>query len=436
VSLSRPFSVRLHLAVGFLLVALASVLVTALLARGAANAQMSRAIRAGIGRADQSVAVPAPPSRAPVVDAATLITSSSRTAVGGPAPAALAYEPLVQGLNDRLERESVDAALLAAVIALVFAFGIGALITRPLRGLNALTRRLAAGDVAPPPAVARGARETREMQAALAQLSASLRSRRDGRRAAVAQVSHESRNTLGSILGRIEALQDGTLTDGPSTLKIVEQEARRLLRQVEDLHRLVDDESDRAVRRASVELDGIVRASVLRHADGARARGIDLRYASTGPVIVESDPDRVSQLVESLMFTGLGSADAGGWVAVAVRRGPGEARLEVTYSGIETADQDPDDGFDPFWGGADGLTRAPDRLGAGVPVVREIVNALGGTVEVTGRVGGGSCLRVGLPAATHSRFGRASRVPDALRRPDAQQHTPDDASAWHRAEVG
>jgi signal transduction histidine kinase len=226
------------------------------------------------------------------------------------------------------------------------------------------------------------------MRWALAQLSTELRTREEAQRAAVARVSHESRNALGGILVRIEGLRDGVLIDRAGTLELIEQEALRVLRQVEDLDRLAGLRAERVDACSAVDLAGAVRAAVRRQTRAARARR----------GVIKCGAGAVARVVDNLLSNALRYTDPGGYVFVRISADAHRVRLEVADSGIGMTDEEIAHIFDAFWRGAGGHRRAPDGSGVGLAVVRHSVAALGGTIEVTSRVGIGSCFRVDLPA--------------------------------------
>jgi signal transduction histidine kinase len=364
-----------------MIVALASVAVTAQRTRGAADAELSEAV--------SFVAAAAPATSAGV--GASEIVDPQVAAQG---------RDLVRRLDDRLDREGLGAGVLSAAIALAIALVVATMVVRPLHGLTALARRLASGEREPEPDVERrrGNRETRDMRWALAQLSTELRTREEAQRAAVARVSHESRNALGGILVRIEGLRDGVLIDRAGTLELIEQEALRVLRQVEDLDRLAGLRAERVDACSAVDLAGAVRAAVRRQTPAARARRVEIKCWAGAFAGVDGDREHVARVVDNLLSNALRYTDPGGYVFVRISADAHRVRLEVADSGIGMTDEEIAHIFDAFWRGAGGHRRAPDGSGVGLAVVRHSVAALGGTIEVTSRVGIGSCFRVDLPA--------------------------------------
>jgi signal transduction histidine kinase len=106
------------------------------------------------------------------------------------------------------------------------------------------------------------------------------------------------------------------------------------------------------------------------------------------------DRDRMAQVISNLVVNALkhGAADT----VITVRVGGDEAQgfLEVHNFGGLIAGGAIDRIFEPFTTAADAST---DSLGLGLYIVREVVKAHGGAVEVTSSAAAGTTFRVSLP---------------------------------------
>jgi CheY-like chemotaxis protein len=123
---------------------------------------------------------------------------------------------------------------------------------------------------------------------------------------------------------------------------------------------------------------------------------------------VHGDRRRLVQVVTNRLSNAIKFTPAGGSVAVAVLRGGGEIELRVADTGRGIPPEVVPVLFQRY-------VRAPERdaptggTGLGLMIVREIVEAHGGRVEVKSQVGAGSTFTVRLPVA--------ALRPSDLRRP-------------------
>src|SRR4051794_21751092 len=97
---------------------------------------------------------------------------------------------------------------------------------------------------------------------------------------------------------------------------------------------------------------------------------------------------------------------AGGTVPLPARRagdgggeGDGDVLLEVTDTGTGIAADDLPHVFDRFWRAEKSRSRRTGGSGLGLPIVRHLVAAHGGTVEVASEPGVGSVFTLRLPGA-------------------------------------
>ncbi len=334
--------------------------------------------------------------------------------------AALAFSPPVpvigiQTLVVVLTRESPEgvgeaadwfglASLLTVIVALVAANRLGHRIARPLQQTEAVTRRIATGDLeARVPVNAQEWPELVSLANSVNQMAASLARAQGTQRQFLMSVSHDLRTPLTSIRGFAEALSDGATTDVTYAAGIIGSSARRLERLVTDLLELAKLESGAfSLHSGTLDLSDVVSQAAQAFEPAASGLGlsIELETAGTGEVLCVADPDRVGQVVANLVENALKYATSR--VTVGTRRisdGWLEAFVEDDGPGIPWAN----------------LERVFERLyqsrlsagrelgsGLGLAIVDELVKAMGGKVRAESPTGpnGGTRVVVVLPAAS------------------------------------
>jgi two-component system sensor histidine kinase BaeS len=315
---------------------------------------------------------------------------------------------LSAGLQACILRAVVESAIVSGGLALLVALPIALHLARPLRRLNMLARGAARGETGTATAGVGGGREIAELGMTLERLAATLRRQDELRRATTADVTHELRGALAGIVGGIEAVQDGILEpeDGLRRLAV---DARRLGVIVDDVERIVEAQRPGLLmRKHPVDLATIVRERVAAHAHRFAAASLELAHA-VDPACVDGDPERLGQVLDNLLSNALRYTDSGGRVIVCVRQTEHEAVVEVADSGIGIAQEHLARVFDRFWRVPDARWRAVEGSGVGLAVVRDLVLAHHGRVEVFSRLARGSRFVVRLPLASPQlRDGRVS----------------------------
>jgi two-component system sensor histidine kinase BaeS len=131
-------------------------------------------------------------------------------------------------------------------------------------------------------------------------------------------------------------------------------------------------------------------------------KGVDLNL-DVSPAQVAGDRGRLDQVTANLLSNALRYTDSGGSVAVSVRRDNGFAVLEVADSGVGIAPEDVPKVFTRFWRGERSRSRATGGAGIGLSIVKELVNAHGGKIDVSSTPGKGSAFTVWIPSSSTPR---------------------------------
>ena len=217
-----------------------------------------------------------------------------------------------------------------------------------------------------------------------------------------AAVSHELRTPLTSILGYLELIRDNDSVERPpdedAFLAVVQRNAERLMRLVSDLLLVAEVESGMlTLQIEDVDLGGLAAECVEAAqptADGNRIR-LNLKRGLSEPL--RADPIRLAQMMDNLVSNAIKFTPVDGHVTVSTTVRGGEAVFEVADSGIGVATVDQAQLFDRFFRTRAAVARATPGTGLGLTITKAIVDAHGGSIDVTSAVGVGTTFRVRLP---------------------------------------
>jgi two-component system sensor histidine kinase BaeS len=327
---------------------------------------------------------------APVVAAGRAVG----TVVVSPASGAQ-FTPEEEHLRQSLNRLHLIAGAAAIVAALGIAFLLAETLTRPLRRLRQTAEQMERGEVEAR-VDARGAPELAAVGRALNRLAETLEHEEEIRKANAADLAHELRTPVNALLSRIEAAQDGVLS-GPDNLVAMHAEALRLTRLLEDLARLADAERPGLLLdKRPVDLASVVRRVGESFAPRFDDSGVAL-VVDAAAVDVLGDEGRLEQIATNLVANAWRYTESGE-VRLRVARQGDDAVLEVVDTGPGIAADDLRHIFTRFWRGDRSRSRATGGAGIGLAIVRELVRAHEGRVDVDSTPGQGSTFRVSLPA--------------------------------------
>ena len=219
----------------------------------------------------------------------------------------------------------------------------------------------------------------------------------------VATVTHELKTPLTAIIGAAKTVNRKGVEMEPeqhaSFLEMIERQGHRLLRLVEDI--LTTSQLESGVTRLKRELIDLRRL--------AETVVADLGEASVGRqrrMILESSPDiprtwgdglGIRHVLSNLVENALKYSDPDSTVIVRAIETPAEARLEVADEGVGISQEKLREIFDRFRQVDSSSTRRVGGFGLGLYIVKNLVDAHGGEIEVQSQPGVGSTFVVHLP---------------------------------------
>jgi signal transduction histidine kinase len=241
----------------------------------------------------------------------------------------------------------------------------------------------------------RGPREVRQLTRSFNAMSERLARTEEQRRRLLADVSHELRTPLTVIQGNVEGMLDGLYPADRVHLERIRAETEHLERLIDDLRTLSLAESGALpLHREPADLGELAREATTGFEPQATGSGVTLAVDAADDLPeLELDPRRIRQVVANLVSNALRHTPRGGEVRVAARRTPSGAELEVRDTGSGMDAEAAAHAFDRFW-------RAGESSGAGLglAIVRDLVVAHGGDVQLVSAPGEGTSVRISFPA--------------------------------------
>lgn len=226
----------------------------------------------------------------------------------------------------------------------------------------------------------------------------------------VANASHELRTPLATLSGFIETLKGPAAEDEPARnrfLDIMEREAARMSRLIDDLLSLSRIELDKHVRPVmQLQLEGIVaevgRTLAMRLEADDRQLIID-EQLPLPPVI--GDRDQILQVLHNLVSNALKYGHSGTPITVTAAAEPGIAgtpavvRISVTDQGEGILPEHLPRLTERFYRVDSVRSRKMGGTGLGLAIVKHIIERHRGRMEISSEPGIGSCVSVTLPQA-------------------------------------
>ena len=217
-------------------------------------------------------------------------------------------------------------------------------------------------------------------------------------------LSHELRTPLNAILGWTWLIQNGSLDDAGTQRAVatIERNARaqsQIVDDILDVSRIITGKLRLNMHRLS--LARLVDEAIETARPAAAAKEIRIeRMLDPDLPPISGDPNRLQQVAWNLLSNAVKFTPNGGRIEVRLDRHDGQARLQVSDSGIGIRPDFLDYVFDRFRQADSSTTRIYGGLGLGLAIVRHLVELHGGTVHAeSAGEGQGACFTVTLPFA-------------------------------------
>ncbi len=252
------------------------------------------------------------------------------------------------------------------------------------------------------------------MASALEQYVQELRDERDvvakllqNRRQLVASVGHELRTPVATLRGYLESLRAHHAELAPETLEhdmgVMERETIRLQMLIEDLFAL----SQAEVGSLALNCQPNNIAKIMHQVGDTVAplawkngRVEVIVEPSTSLPLVFADANRVTQVILNLVQNAIRHTPPGGLVIIDAKHMNDTVTVRVRDTGEGIASDELPHIWERFYRGAGAWNRPTDGAGLGLALVKELTEAMGGSVAVESMQGIGSCFAISLPIAS------------------------------------
>ncbi len=218
----------------------------------------------------------------------------------------------------------------------------------------------------------------------------------------VSSVSHDLKTPLTTIRMYTEALMDWRKLPASRVrgyLETIEGESKRLTRLINNVLDVAKAERKGiAYELKPEELDSMVREAVSIMAYEAAKNDCRMRAKLTlrhGRIL--ADRDAVVEALENILANSMEYSEGKSRIDVRTFKAGNMLAVSVTDSGIGIPKNETSKIFEPFFRGSNGIAIRPGGTGLGLPVVKGVVEAHEGQIEIESEPGKGTCVTLLFP---------------------------------------
>jgi len=340
------------------------------------------------GQAYFAAAVKISPARSPI--GATYVVLAQ--------PQALVASAAAGDLLGRL----LEAGGVALVVAMLLVLLVSRSLTGPLTQLAGAAEDIAAGNYSRRVGI-RGQDEIGMLGAAFNRMAEAVERARKTQRDFLANVSHELKTPLTSLIGFSQALVDGSLlseVERSRAATIIHEESERVLRMAQELLDLARVEAGSiSMHITAVDLAGQLQQELEMVRPRADKRRLELNL-TVPPAIppVAADPERLHQILDNLLDNAVKYAAEG--TAISISAVTNISGVEtVVANATSTHKPDAERMFERFYRADPSRSAAAGGVGLGLAISRELAAAMRGRMWADSDDAGNVRLHLLLPAA-------------------------------------
>lgn len=217
----------------------------------------------------------------------------------------------------------------------------------------------------------------------------------------VADVSHELKTPITSIMGYADTLLEGEYDDATKTkfLNVIASEARRMAKLVTDLLALSRyDTNKNRIEKSEFDLGDLVKKcqEKLQIEIDKKHHKVENLVTANVP-LVYADKSGIERVVLNILSNSIKYTKENGNIKIYVGFVYNDAYIKIIDNGIGIPEEDLTRIFDRFYRVDKARSRELGGTGLGLSIAKEILNQNGGSIDIKSEVGKGTEVVIRVP---------------------------------------
>lgn len=300
-------------------------------------------------------------------------------------------------LMTNIKSSILIAVLISVTIGIIIALILSTNITNPIKQISDATLKIKDGDYNINLKDSKII-ELENLQNNIKYLSINLKNQKFVRKQYAQDISHELRTPITNLQLYIEAIKDGVIDADEQTLSSLLEEIHRLEGLVVNLNKSFNDNSEYLkINKKEFNLSEHINSLLDTVKPRLNKLDISLIEEIKDGIIINSDKDKISQIVQNLVSNAIKAIKDDGLIRVSLSEDKNNIYLIVKDNGVGISDEKKEAIFERFYRIDDARNTKLNGHGLGLSITKNFVESLGGKIKLKSRLGKGSTFSVILP---------------------------------------
>ncbi|MCB6916175.1 HAMP domain-containing histidine kinase [Enterococcus avium] len=297
-----------------------------------------------------------------------------------------------------MKQSLMYVAFSALVVSIILASWIATRLGLPLKHVSDFTHKLTRGEYAQKIPQETSIIEINSLIDSLNDLSNQLEKQDSLRKRLTTDISHELRTPLTTLKGNIEGMIDGVWKITPERLQSCYDEIDRLTRLIRNIELINKIETNYDhLKKTDVDLYKLVESVIENFTSKISEKNISVKIHGERPV-VSADKDKMSQVLTNLLSNAIKFTQKEGRIDFSITSDKNNILLSIEDNGIGLEKDQQFHIFDRFYMADPSRSSSLGGQGIGLAIVKSIVEAHNGTIEVKSNLGLGTKFSIKLPS--------------------------------------
>ncbi|MFP4372430.1 MAG: sensor histidine kinase [Halanaerobium sp.] len=295
---------------------------------------------------------------------------------------------LYNHFKDNIYRAILLSALVVIFLTIILSFILSKKITMPLINVKNAALEIAQGNYQQN-IESKGDDELTELINAFNLMTKKLQKLEKIRKESTSDLAHELRTPLTTLKGYLEAVEDGKLKADQEIIKEMQEETERMTNLVEKLNEYADAQNKIFnLNKRRLNLKTIISKVVKQQQKFINAKNIDLNLELAEELYINGDQDSLFQIFNNIIENAVKYNIENGKIEIKSRQNKNDLIIYIKDSGLGINDKDLPYIFERFYRADKSRNSKNQGAGIGLAVVKELMEAHQGEIEVESDDGG------------------------------------------------